>query len=411
MLKNIFYFIAFFVLFYIEPLDIGGVKIAILWKVALIGFIVIAILQSRAYSFPNFVFYNYLYSVKFLLTTTTFASIASTVAQISEVLKSMFIGLFVHFFIVKSKAKCDYLWVERLSHKLSIFIILSTLPFLFGFASPLQEGYDLSIYGTEEFGFIGFFQNAHAASVTLAFALSILTSALAKRRISKNRVFLYFLLTIGLYALYQTYVRTGFLIYFLALYFIYIKDRKLATVLVKYVPIMMIGLIGLYIAYLNSPVLQMRFSDKNVYTQNNYDPQDRWKHIGSGRLRIWHSAFVNWEEADFGAKMIGLGMEEAKDLMAEKIGNRIFAHNQFGQSLQESGVIGFVLFIIFLLAMYKFIIKRKSSQFYQTAITIYVGFIVLNILQGGHYFLIDIYLAMYLALLYMDDQKLKMETK
>lgn len=411
MLKNIFYFIAFFVLFYIEPLDIGGLKIAILWKVALIGFIIIFLLQSRSYSFPNFIFYNYLYSVKFLLTTTTFSSVVSAVAQISEFLKSMFIGLFTHFFIARSEAKGEYLWIERLGIKLSVFILLSTLPFLLGLMSQLDEGYDLSKYGAEGFGFIGIFQNAHAASITFAFALSILTSALAKRRIVKNKIIIYILLMVGLYALYQTYVRTGFLIYFIALYFIYIKDKKLTTILVRYVPIAIIGLIGLYIAYLNSPVLQMRFADKNIYTERQYNAEDQWKKIGSGRLWIWHSAYRNWSEADFYGKIIGLGMEEAKDLMGEKIGNKIFAHNQFFQSLQESGLIGFVLFIIFLVTMYKFITKRKSSQFYQTAITIYIGFIILNIFQGGHYFIVDLYLAMYLALLYLDMNNITMENR
>ncbi len=411
MIKNIFYFILFFILFYVEPLDIGGVKIAILWKIALMGFIVIFLLRSRSYSFQNFVFYNYLYSAKFLLTATTFASITSAVAQISEVLKSMFIGLFTQFFIVKSKAKGDYLWIVNLSYKLSIFILLSTFPFLLGIMSPLKEGYNLSIYGVETFGFIGIFQNAHAASITLAFALIIFTNTLAKRRILKNRILLYLLLMVGLYALYQTYVRTGFLIYFIALYFIYIKDKKLATILVRYVPIVIIGLIGLYIVYLNSPVLQMRFADKTIYNERQYSSEDQLEQIGSGRFLIWYSAYSNWNEANFYEKLIGLGMEEAKELMFEKIGNRIFAHNQFFQSLQESGLIGFVLFIIFLLTMYKFITKRKSSQFYQTAITIYIGFIILNIFQGGHYFIIDLYLAMYLALLYLDYQKIRMEDK
>jgi len=409
MLKNIFYFITFFVLLYIEPLSIGGIKIAILWKVALMGFVVIALLQSRSYSFPNFIFYNYLYSAKFLLTTTTFTSIASAVAQISEVLKSMFIGLFAHYFIVRSKAKGDYLWIENLSYKFSIFILLSIFPFMLGIISPLDEGYDLSRYGVEAFGFIGIFQNPHAASITLAFALSILTSALATKRIVKNRILLYILMIAGLYALYQTYVRTGFLIYVLALYFIYIKDKKFTTILAKYAPAAIAGLIGFYILYLNSPVLQMRFTDKNIYTEQQYKSEDQWKQLGSGRFWIWYSAYSNWSEADFYEKLIGLGMEEAKDHMAEKIGLRILAHNQFFQSLQESGLIGFVLFIIFLLTMYKFITKRKSSQFYQTAITIYFGFIILNIFQGGHYFIVDLYLAMYLSLLYLDINNMNKE--
>lgn len=411
MLKNIFYFIAFFVLFYIEPLSIGGIKIAILWKVVLMGFIAVSLLQSRSYSFPNFVFYNYLYSVKFLLTTTTFANIASAVAQISEFLKSMFIGLFAHYFIVSSKTKGDYLWIENLSYKLSIFILLSIFPFMLGIISPLEEGYNLSKYGLEDSGFIGIFQNAHAASITLAFSLSILTSALAKRRIVKNKIIIYILLIVGVYALYQTYVRTGFLIYFIALFFIFIKDKKLITILIRYVPVAIVGLIGVYILYLNSPVLQMRFEDKTVYTERKYNSEDQWKQIGSGRFWIWYSVYSNWSEAGFDEKIIGLGMEEAKDLMAEKIGLRLFAHNQFFQSLQESGLIGFVLFIIFLVTMYKFITKRKSSQFYQTAITIYIGFIILNIFQGGHYFIVDLYLAMYLALLYLDMHNITMENR
>ena len=153
----------------------------------------------------------------------------------------------------------------------------------------------------------------------------------------------------------------------------------------------------------------MRFADKNIYTERQYNSEDQWKRIGSGRLLIWYGAYSNWSEADFYGKLIGLGMNNAINLMYEKIGNRVFAHNQFFQSLQESGLIGFILFITFLYTMYKFIKKRMSSRFYGTAVTLYFGFIVLNIFQGGHYFIVDLYLAMYLSLLYLDVNNMNME--
>jgi len=155
-----------------------------------------------------------------------------------------------------------------------------------------------------------------------------------------------------------------------------------------------IAIAYMYIKYADSPLVtsfEMRVKGENKYNSTGG--------VGSGRLKYWAQAIENWQSEGLPSIVIGLGMELTKDKMEEGTGRRLFAHNGFLQQLQAEGLIGFILLLLFLYFLYRFIRKYKISPYYTLLLAIYSEFIVYMFFQGGNYFLYYVIFATYIAIL------------
>jgi hypothetical protein len=334
-----------------------------------------------------FAFITILFAFKTLISYSSLDYIMNTLIIFT---KTLMLPMLYLFFILKLK-KNTLLFLAK---HFSILIILSFIPYMLGILEPLGTGYDLGAYGLDgQFGLVGPFIKPHSASISLAFALIIITRAITNNNTKLENIFLIFLIILAFIEMALTYVRTGLTIYIIAILYLFMRHfnfRKLIMLIVTF-SILFLG--GLYL-YKTNDVVKMRLNDNNKYVKNG--------DLGSGRLQFWKAAVENWLDDDTSVIFIGLGEEYAKDKMFEDVGLRIFAHNNFFQILQQEGLIGMALFLASLFLIYGFIKRNKGSIYYPTAQALFLAMLAMMMFQGGFYFNIIFFLSIYLALLKLE---------
>jgi Ni,Fe-hydrogenase I cytochrome b subunit len=110
---------------------------------------------------------------------------------------------------------------------------------------------------------------------------------------------------------------------------------------------------------------------------------------------------------DLSVIFIGLGEEYANQKMEDSIGERLFAHSEFFQILQQEGLIGLTLLLSILFSLRFFIYQHKNSIYYSTAFAIFIGIVVEMTFQGGFYFNVVFLFSIYLALLKQEEKRIR----
>lgn len=396
--KTVLFYLFSFLLLYSEPITIGGIKIGILWKIVLLAAILIPISTYilKTKQIEAFVLFALLFSLKILFSISSFEDINHTIGMIA---KSLLFPLLFLFFTIK----LNTIQLKYIAKHFSILIILSFVPFMLGILDPMSEGYKLESYGFKDsFGLIGVFQKPHAASMSLAFPLIVIYYFFQNDK-NKFMKFIYLgLLGLGIYELVLTYVRTGLLMVLIGIFYLWIKEKggkKYVTAIIIALPI---GFMFFYM-YTTNPVFKMRIHDENIYHKKTEKIEtDR---IGSGRLRYAKAAINNWYDEGFASHAIGLGMGLGLDKMEKAVGMKIFAHNQYIQVLQQEGIIGALLFLLYLYSLLKYILRRKTNKYYFISMALFLAYIVEMAVQGGVLFSMALLMAIPLALMK------KMETR
>lgn len=379
-------FLLFFALFYFESLELGGIKIAIIWKILLIGLILIYISLSKSTKISKFIFWGYVYSIKNLFTISLFQHYAST---ITESIKSIIIPLFAQYFGILIKHKNLYKKIVKINTTISIYILLSTLPFLFGLINPLTTGYNLSIFGLEAFGFVGIFQRPASASFTIAFAIIVLSGNYKYTKTNNQKILYLILIVIGLYAELLTFTRSGYGMLLFSLFYIFMKDKRVYHYL-KMLPIILIVLVGVVLFYQHSEAFQMRIIGKNLLQeQDNFNINI----LMSGRLGFARSALYNWSQSGIGEIIFGLGKENSMLLMEESVGLKIYAHNGFIDVLQFNGIVGALIYVLFYSYLFLCIRKGKKKNTYVSTVALFIAYTIGMLVQGEHIFITDVILS------------------
>ncbi len=391
LLKNIMYFLLFFIILYFETLEFAGIKVALIWKGGLMIFLLSKFLLFKKPLFSKkYFFYGYLFNFKKIVTLSTFTSFSYSLLQMSRSIIFPILLSYFNSFYSNKKAL-------NIIKTLSVYVIISTIPFLLGLIDPLKQGYDLSRYGFDTFGFIGVFQNAHSASMTLSLSLLIIVYFLKYTISNSQKIFYSVLILIGFYALIQTYVRTGFAMFIVGIFLLYLYKVKISKIL-RIIPFAAIVIVSLFSYYQSNESLQMRFQEKNIWNQDNTVEFDN---IGSGRFKIATYAITNWWDEGSLSIFIGLGEKLAREKMTNTKGSAIFAHNGFVEILQTDGIFGILLYLNFIFLMYKAItqIKNKKSQYYKLVLALFFMYLTGMFFQGGDNFFIYILLASSLSLI------------
>mgnify|MGYP000959256070 CR=1 FL=1 len=386
--KDILFFLVFFLIFYLEPTYILGIKFAVLWKFFLFLYIIIKY-KNNFKPKDKISKYGYLYTFKNLF---NLSSIRYPIQNVYHTIV-IFNFPFLYNWLRNNFAEKKLL---QLIKKLSIFVIVSSVPFHMHIIEPLGTGMTISTFrryaGGIDAGFVGIFQNAHAAAIITSFAV---INLIFFYKIEKKNIYM-LISSLGVINIYLTFVRTGYVMLVVGLlFFIYIGTNYIQKIKAF---VLVIVAIFTFIYFANTDLLINRLFNISKYNPSsqtiNYDPEA----ISSGRTLFWAINIAEWWNADYAVKVLGLGEEVARENMERTIGLRIFSHNGFVDSFIENGIIGLLLFLGMFFYILKLVIKNKSSTYFSLVSTSALMFFFMNIFQGGFYFLMDLLLALNFAL-------------
>ncbi len=253
--------------------------------------------------------------------------------------------------------------------------------------------YDLEKFGIEsESGFAGFFQSSKYAGITLS-ALIVYVAWYTTRQ---KKIFLkalnYIIILFGFYLVYKTYARTAYVMSiagFILIFYKFLNIRKL-------IPYMILGILLsflFYSWYQNDMALRLRLRGQTIHKAEEDINIDN---ITSGRTIFIQVNLESWMESNFISKILGMGVGKSEELMYEKIGLKKVSHNGFVDYLVYSGIVGLLLFLYFLIIIYKYIKKSRELKILVNAF--FIIFIILNLFQGGDFFFFSVFMAMIFAL-------------
>lgn len=163
----------------------------------------------------------------------------------------------------------------------------------------------------------------------------------------------------------------------------------------KVFPFVVIFLLAGWQYYESSEVVQMRFKGTNVYMEKSGGAQD----VGSGRTSFYTTAIENWSGEGLASILIGLGEEKAKDMMEDKVGLRIYAHNGFIDVVQFGGLLSTVLYLAFFYHLLIYIRKSRKEKFHHLVVALFLCYFVCMLIQGERFFLADVMFAVSLSLI------------
>ncbi len=262
----------------------------------------------------------------------------------------------------------------------SIYLIWYNVPYLINIINPVNHKDYVELYGQEslgKFGFSGIYPNTHTSSVLMAGSSCIIIYKLfIDRGIGKFVRLIYWLtLFLGIYFLYLSYVRTGWIQ--LIAFLIYFSFSWLAINFRKNIYRFFGGILilGVLVNYLGTSELIVRFTEnRNSFNELSFDE------LGSGRGIIYKTALLNWANSDFVSILLGYGEEYGKEKMYEKIGMHVFAHNGFLEMLQSNGIIG-LLILLTVLIYVRAILFKKTSEFQDFSKAFFLSWLVVGLFQ------------------------------
>ena len=388
MIKTIIFFGTLFLLIYLGPISLYGIKISVLWKILPISTLLIYLFLSKKILFVfkiRFVKWSFILSIISLLNFGLFTYPIEGLIQFVNLLIIPCLSVFLISKYSSSPEKIlDFLY------NYSVFIILSTLPFVLNILSPLGDARDLSMFGVTANGFVGIFEKPHPMAIMLSLACVFLLYKIfiIKDKILLNSVLFFY----GLYPLYLTYVRTAYaILFFCFIYILFSLKFSVKSFLIISLSIS-IALSSFYYLYENDTVFKYRIDDERE-VKKAYDSSDDYGEKGSGRVRIWEASIQNFLEYNFYEKVFGVGPEVSKDRLNDRIGQRLFPHNGFLSILVENGILGLFLFLLFLRSFKKF--KTKFSK------TFFIAFILYLIFQGNSLVYLNVFISLVLSYLYI----------
>lgn len=383
-------YVIIFFLFYFEPLRVGHVSLAIVWKALLISVLVLSMLSRRDKRIHRLTAWGVLFVVASLLNQSLFIDPLET---ISFAVKNAYIPVIFGYWLQRvSRSNRSEELNRNVIIGVSSFILASTIPFLLDIISPMSDGYDLSIFGEGggAFGFVGIFQNPHGASMTITAAAATLLWSLPYIRGRSKRLVSLSLLAVGLTASFLTLVRTGLLMFGASILMLLITSRKWLHVGLAIAVLLGAAAAGLYL-FESSDTFRLRILGLNAMM---VEQDVTLNQIGSGRLFFWATALERLFTSSLIEQLFGFGPTLAKDYMYEAIGLRIYAHNGFIDILQFYGYVGLLAYLMMVLQFFKilFALPRSSRYFTLLAINLTAYFMGMMV-QGERYFLVDALLA------------------
>lgn len=377
MLKKILLFIVIFLLFYFESEKIGPITFSQVWKIPLFVFLFTKVIFLGKHKKHTFIKYSYARAVKNLFNGGV---LIKYFLEVVDFIRYMMFPLMFEYVLSRIK---NIKKIQLFLLQFAQFVILSGIPFVFGLLeSKGRVLYDLDIFQS----YTGVFQGAHSASITTAIAVLVVLSYL-KSAPKINGFFIVnsVLALFGIYLLYLTFVRTGYLMFVIGLIVLFKPEKISLKQIITIFILILLLIFGFYYLLQNNELFYNRMFD----IVNGEE-----REAGSGRLLFWQIAWDLWLSGNYFELLFGFGLEELTDEMNRKIGLKVFAHNEFFTQLAQNGLIGVIFLIGFLITLFKFIIKRKKNPTYRLALSVFLLYTSLMLTQGGMWFPLDVFMVL-----------------
>ena len=205
------------------------------------------------------------------------------------------------------------------------------------------------------------------------------------------------LLAISLYSIYLAYVRTGWFMLLVSLFFIVdIKNINIRQKVKVFIGCLIIG-IGLMGLYNNDDAFRMRVSGGGVYRGESEQVVDT---KGSGRLEFWKNGWDNWSNGDFYQLCFGKGYDSVVEYNYKKTGMRVFSHNQFVDSLAQYGMFSLFFLVLFYISIFQYIRRvGKNSRYKSLCYSVLSASLIFSIFQNEIYWDFAVIFSISLALI------------
>lgn len=382
-LRYFFYYLVGFSLFYIDGIESNdGLSIGQLWKFPVLLWLTYKVMNRVRW---NFVKMRLAFS---LCQVFNIDIINHFTSCISLFMKSLSLPLCVTFFDIFVSKKKLILFLRTFSQ----IVVISFIPFWLGILEERHTFVGATVIGTKSI--IGVFNNAHTASIYLSSTLLFLVfyiRYIAKEK--EDRIYNLIIIILGCYFLIHTYVRTGYLMFVLGLfYMLFIAKRTVVSKIVHFVwGVIFVSIIGVVLLSENQS-MEDRLMERNIYKEDEGIS-------GSGRLAFWNTSIKMWMESDNVMNILsGHGMTALKQRQYKENGLHIFSHNGFLDALVVNGLVGFVFLISYYILLFRFLSRYKTSKFYRLACAWLLSDISFQMVQGGYFVFYDVVSAIIILL-------------
>lgn len=376
-------FVPFFLLFYSEPVNLGGMPVSQIWKLPLAGFMLYFVFQFRSKPAPLWTQTQYWISFKSLFNAGT---VTDLMTNVQASIKFLFLPLIYSFVAAKDKSG------ETLAKILLVlcqYFVLTNIPMFLGLPM-LSSGHD---YGTFV-AYSGIFQNQHAMSVIMGICIAVILHFFKTGRFESAGAKCYNIVLLGIaaYAMYLGFARTGWLMCLLAIIVLFWPKDATAR--------QWLGIIGVSAALAGGFTYMMVTNEmfRDRVMGNNLQTHEKMN-IDSGRSEYTAAAFERYCNGTLLEQVIGMSTQDEMDYILLKTRNRVGAHNGFMDMLARNGIVGLLLMLLMLITLFAFIRKRKKAPTYRLALALWLMNFSFQVTQGGSMFHTDLLYALTFCLL------------
>jgi O-antigen ligase len=286
---------------------------------------------------------------------------------------------FVTYLAMKNLIKDDAQWYKLLRFLLVGFAIPAGLS---AFLIMQGKGLDQVIYWTGLHRFQGVYVNPHNLGHSMAFALMAVTIGYAwrrdigfkaKRTATLWRVFIMVLVLLCLYCLYKSYVRTAMVGFAgFGFFFLVQHNRKLLLAMLAG----LVLLVGSYMA-----VVSTIFFDVVETIEGERDVE----RIASGRPFIWKHNLSEFGRMGLDRQLAGVGVGNRRGIFVETaVSEDIWnSHNDFLEVLIQTGIVGFVLYMLMQLFLLR-AIWRVDGALGRALLAMFLAVAMMNFVSNSY---------------------------
>ncbi|MBN2598105.1 O-antigen ligase family protein [Labilibaculum sp.] len=392
--ETAFWMLAFFVALFLKSYTIGGQEMAYIWKLPLLIFLFVGVLGQKVHF--NFLILGYLFAIKNLVNTSFFDYPVDSIINFSKYLT---IPLVAHWIYLNINSVESLKKLRMLPVYLAGFLIISNIPYYLGvFSAPVSKTM-LWMEDTSLDGLVGILGAPHYTSALLSIACIVILEFIVNKRGDMLMNFVLGpLLLLGLFFLFKTYTRTGWLMFVVGVSILFVRKITFKEA-GKILALSVLLFAGLIVLYQTNEGFRRRVMDDRA----GQEDKSAYETVGSGRLQIAQVYLENLYESNFVTYLVGMGMQESQNRYEKKDGMPLFAHNGFVQTIVDNGILGFLLYLVFLYSIFSEISKSNSSH-NQLTVAIFFMFISCLVTQQANYFLLDLFLSLFIGISLIEDR-------
>ena len=290
--------------------------------------------------------------------------------------------------------------LEKILVVLSQYVCLSSLLTLTNIVQPLKDYQNAETFIEGLSYYSSVFGDAHAASSYFSIASATLIYFLIKNRFKSkiNKIYNILLILIGVYSLFLSYTRTGWIMFIFSLIFIIDFKRISIKNKIRAIIAIIIAAVGIIALYNNNEAFRLRVSGGGQYKGESDSVIDT---DGSGRNIFWKNGIDLWLNSDIYCFLLGNGTDAVVKNNYQKYGMYVGSHSLFVDALAKYGLITFILLVLFYYYQFRFIsIFGRGSPYKSLCRALLIGSILFAFFQGEAYFDYSVIYSISLVIMY-----------